>query len=302
LAATLYRPTGARGTGVRQSRHSEDAVDPRNRLNELTNREWLLATKSVWQSIAPPRDPLKAQHPATFSEADVGRMIVFFTKSGGRVLDPFLGSGSTLVACAHSGRSGLGIELVDAWAEVARKRVRRAVDETCQTCRSAVRPDLRVIHGDAREVVASLDPASFDFVCTSPPYWNILRKENGEKQRAERSSKGLATHYSEDPADLGNLPSYEQFLSSLGDVFGACLTVLKPGAYMCIVVSDFRHGPVFYDYHADVTRVVRDAGYILEGITILAQDNKNLYAYGRPYRYVPNVHHQYMLLFSRPRG
>jgi len=299
LAASTQPTRAPRQARSRPAKVPEDQVDPRNRLNALTNRQWLLATKSVWSSIAPPRDELKARHPATFSEADVGRAIRFFTKPDGRVLDPFLGSGSTLVACAETGRSGVGIELIHEWADTAEERVRRALEKCQDDGRSE--PDLRIRQGDARSVLGELDERSFDFVVTSPPYWSILRKDKGQKQRKERMDKGLPTRYSDEPGDLGNIPEYGDFIDNLGLVFAGCLRALRPGAYACVVVSDFRHGPVFYDYHADVTRVVKDEGFILEGITILYQESKNLYAYGRPYRYVPNVHHKYMLLFSRPR-
>lgn len=290
-----------RGVAPRSApRPEENQVDPRNRLNDLTNREWLLATKSVWFSISPPRDPLKARHPATFSEADVARAIRFFTKRGGWVLDPFVGSGSTLVACAETGRNGLGIELCAEWAETANERVRRALEH--QREREACELSLQVVQGDSRAVVGALERDRFDFLITSPPYWRILSKRPGQKQRRERENRGLPTRYSDDDNDLGNIDSYEGFLDSLQQVFAGALPLLRPGAYACVIVSDFRHGPEYYDYHSDVTRIMKSAGYILEGITILAQDNKNLYAYGRPYRFVPNVHHQYLLLFSRPRG
>ena len=96
--------------------HGQTQVDPRNLLNELTNRQWMMETKSVWFSRPPQRDELKAQHPATFAESDIIRLIEFFTRPGMTVLDPFLGSGSTLVACAQCGRAGVGIELVEHWA------------------------------------------------------------------------------------------------------------------------------------------------------------------------------------------
>ena len=51
-----------------------------NNLNDLSNVEWLTFTKSVWQSRPPPRDELKEQHPATFAENDVEKLILFFTK------------------------------------------------------------------------------------------------------------------------------------------------------------------------------------------------------------------------------
>ncbi|MCX6346243.1 MAG: DNA methyltransferase, partial [Armatimonadetes bacterium] len=98
-------------------------TDLRNKMNELSNTDWMIETKSVWFSRPPFRDKLKAQHPATFAESDIVRLIEFFTKPGQRVLDPFLGSGSTLVACAQTDRNGTGVELVEHWAEIARQRI-----------------------------------------------------------------------------------------------------------------------------------------------------------------------------------
>jgi DNA modification methylase len=312
-----------------------DDVDPRNRLNDLSNREWLKATKSFWISAAgreptdldaqaweafvawlreqrgdaateqlleqvvpsfvfsrtPPRSKLKSRHPATFSELDVARLICLFTRLGGRVLDPFVGTGSTLIACAQHERVGVGIELSAEWAEVARERLReeagpRGAEQT-------------VIEADAREELPKLPAESFDLLLTSPPYWSVLRKKPGLKAQAERVSKGLATHYSESGADVGNIEEYDAFLETLGSIFAPALPALKPGAYACVIVSDFRHGSRFVMHHADVARVLEGVGYPLKAITILAQDNKNLYPFGIPRHFVSNVHHQYILIHQR---
>lgn len=267
----------------------EASVDPRNSLNGLTNREWMVETKSVWFSRPPQRDELKAQHPATFAESDIVRLIEFFTKSGGTVLDPFLGSGSTLVSCARTARKGIGIELVEHWAEIARQRVDGEESALEQT----------ILTGDARQMLAEIEDESVDFVVTSPPYWSILRKDLDHKVKAERKSKGLETRYSDDENDLGNTESYGEFLEELAKVFAECARTLRPKRYMAVVVSDFRHGSKFIAYHADISTVMESVGFTLEGITILAQDSKNLYPYGIPFAFVSNIHHQYILIFRR---
>ena len=262
-------------------------IDPRNTLNELTNTEWMVETKSVWFSHPPQRDKLKAQHPATFAESDIIRLIEYFTKPGQMVFDPFLGSGSTLVACAQCERRGVGIELVEEWADVARQRVADVGSPIEQSIHA----------GDSRDVIRTFDDDSFDFIVTSPPYWMILRKDLDHKVKSERKSKGLSTRYSDEKNDLGNVESYDEFLVELEKVFSECMRVLKGKKYMCVVVSDFRHKSRFVAYHSDITRVVESVGFTLEGITVLVQDNKNLYPYGIPFAFVSNIHHQYILVF-----
>ncbi len=306
-----------------------------NKLNDLSNREWLCETKSFWHaagdersawtqerrqqladwvretfgdsqaeelldqlipgsvySIAPPRDELKLQHPATYSERDIERLIRLFTKAGQIVLDPFVGTGSTLLACHACNRSGIGIELVPQWADVCRERLRVA---------GIAEGTHQVIEGDAATELARLPEASADFVVTSPPYWSILGKNTGMKAQAERVDRGLATHYSNEEADLGNVADYEQFLEGLERIFAGCERVMRPGAYLACVVCDFRHGPKFYLYHADVARVIERAGVDLKGVTILLQDSKNLYPFAIPHAFVSNVHHQYILIHQKPK-
>ncbi len=283
-----------------------------NNLNDLSNVEWLTFTKSVWQSRPPPRDELKEQHPATFAENDIEKLILFFTKRGGMVLDPFLGSGSTLIACLNTGRKGLGVELVDKWIAISNQRLERAKQfgGSPLTIRTEFARDrgellrqspLQILQGDSRDVLKGVGSESFDFIVTSPPYWAILTKARDHKSKRERLSKGLPTKYSEDKRDLGNAPSYHDFLHELTKVFGECYRVLKQGKYMVIIVSDFRHGSKFVPFHNDLSKAVQKVGFSLEGITILVQDSKNLYPYGMPYAFVSNIHHQYILIFRKMR-
>ncbi len=88
----------------------------------------------------------------------------------------------------------------------------------------------------------------------------------------------------------------------LADIRGACLRPLRAGRFMTVIVSDVRHGPRFYLYHADLAAKLEDRGWQLKGITILAQDNKNLYPFGVGSHFVSNIHHQYILILQKPKA
>lgn len=66
-------------------------------------------------------------HPTVKPLALMRWMVRLVTPEGGRVLDPFAGSGSTLVAAAMEGREAVGIELDPAHCETARRRVQEAL-------------------------------------------------------------------------------------------------------------------------------------------------------------------------------
>ena len=149
-------------------------------------------------------------------------------------------------------------------------------------------------------MLAKLGAESVDLLLTSPPYWSVLRKKPGLKAKAERVDHGLPTHYSDSADDLGNIEDYEAFLATLGGIFELAVPLLRPGSYACVVVSDFRHGKDFVMHHADVARVLEGVGLPLKAITILAQDNKNLYPFGIPYHFISNIHHQYILIHQKP--
>jgi DNA modification methylase len=276
-------------------------VSPKNKLNELTAKEWLPETVSVWRQKGlganHPDAQIERLHPAPFSFTDVTRLIKFFSKSGQCVLDPFVGIGSSLKAAALCGRRGVGIELSPIFAELARKRLSQELKNGLPD-----HPKQEVLEGDARIVLPTLTPNSFDFVVTSPPYWQILHKKD-HKAIKDRESKGLATRYSEDdPRDLGNIDSYELFLKELVKIFSECSQLLKPNAYMAVVVGDFRDGSKYCMFHSDLaSHLESQTPFVLKGLTVLYQPHKRVFPYGYPAAFVPNLHHQYIVIMRNEK-
>ena len=272
---------------------------PVNKLNNLSSKEWIVETVSVWNQKGlgrnHPDTKIEKEHPAPFSYTDIGRLIKFFTKEGGVVLDPFVGIGSTLKACAVNNRAGVGIDLNKKYVELSKKRLKdELTDELLNT-------NQKVLLGDSINVIDKLETNSIDFVVTSPPYWNILNKKD-HKAKQERENKGLDTKYSEDKRDLGNIEEYENFLNKLQKIFKKCIRVLKNEAYMAIVVSDFRDKSEYIMFHADLAYKLKDLGYQIKGMKVLYQRHKRIFPYGYPYSYVPNIHHQNIIIVQNKKN
>ena len=274
------------------------SVHPRNNLNDLTAKEWITRTVSVFVQKGLGKNSEEAKyeklHPAPFSFQDVSRFIEFFTKKGDLVLDPFVGVGSTLKAAALLERRSVGIELNRKFVELARKRLKAEVPH--EILASSV---CEVVQGDIREELIKIADMSVDFIVTSPPYWGILDKID-HKVRAERLSNGYMHNYGNEEKDLAKISNYDEFVAVLSEIFIQLSGKLNEKKYMVIIVGDFRNKDKYHMFHADLSRELERSNYLkLKGITILYQKFKKVYPYGYPYAFVPNLHHQYALILQK---
>lgn len=73
------------------------------------------------------KDAYIFEHPAIFPEQLAKDHIISWSNPGDLVLDPFMGSGTTLVAAKNLGRRAIGIEIEEKYCEIAVKRLRQEV-------------------------------------------------------------------------------------------------------------------------------------------------------------------------------
>ena len=66
----------------------------------------------------------KPNHPSPKPIDFMNKIIIRFTKENDIILDPFLGSGTTAVACKELGRNYIGIEISPGYCEIARNRIK----------------------------------------------------------------------------------------------------------------------------------------------------------------------------------
>jgi len=262
-------------------------VHPKNKLNNLTGKEWILFSKS-WFLFNALHSDLKeeravaketAAHPATFSPTMISEFIRFFTKEGQVVLDPFAGIGSTLVACDRTGRKGIGIELSKKYAKIAKMRTKQ-----------------EVIVGDARDISKMKLPA-IDYSITSPPYWNILHRSTGNfKERREKNN--YDTKYSEEQTDLGNIDNYDTFIEEIFNIYKQIYAILKNKGYITVIIKNVKKQGKLYPLAWDLAKKLGEL-YVLKDEKIWIQDKVRLAPYGYPYGWVSNIIHHYCLVLQK---
>ena len=209
------------------------------------------------------------------------------------------------MAALEEGRNAIGIELSERYAEMTRERLsglrHGSVAEVIRAdARDAASPDL---WGEAPVPLDEGGLPRFDFIITSPPYWDMLRKSRGgvHSTHKKRADRGLDTDYGEDSADLGALREYEDFVAQLGLVFEGCAQLLQPKQYMVIVAQNVRVPDGYVRPLAwDIARRVSETSQLtFQGERIWCQDSKKLGIWGYPTTFVPNYHHHYCLIFRR---
>jgi len=270
-----------------------------NKLNELTGKQWIKFTKSWFIHNPPPRSKSKILHPASYPETLIEEFILFFTKKNQIVFDPFLGSGSTLVACKNTGRSGIGIELQKKYANISRDRLKQERMGTYIEKESELFYD--VITGDSRKLEKLLldkykQIPKIDFCITSPPYWDQLKRANIRQK--ERKEKELDTIYSEDKKDIGNISDYKKFLQEQKKIFDGVYEIMKNKGYLLIITNnvfaDGRLYPLAYD-----TAISLSDKWVLKDEKIWLQNDKPLVPLGVNSAWVGNRHHQFCLIFRK---
>jgi hypothetical protein len=151
-----------------------------NRHNDLDPKSWLKFQKSWFIHTPPPRRKDVIRHPAKFPESLAQEFIEFFTKRGQVILDPMVGTGSTLVAALHAGRHSYGIELNSGYANIASKIITEERNKLGEVVNDLV---ALVLTGDASQLSTfgtEYQIPLIDYVITSPPLLGHVKSSGGK--------------------------------------------------------------------------------------------------------------------------
>ena len=266
-------------------------------INCLTAKEWLKCQLGVWQFYYESRDIRdKKVHPATFPISLCKKVIELFTHQGELVLDPFVGSGSTLVAAQDLNRNAVGFDLQQDYIALCDKRLKQE--------NLFNKAEQIAIADDARNIYKYFEPETVSLIWTSPPYANLLNRKRKNKSRRDRKNEqlGKVEQYSQDKRDLGTM-ELEKYTNVMGDIYESLLPLLKPKARCVINVPDMWWENQRITIHIALVEELRRRGYELRNIIIWDRTNivNRIGIFGWPSNYITmGVTFEYLLDFWRP--
>ena len=225
------------------------------------------------------------------------QVIELFTHEGELVLDPFVGSGTTLVACSDANRNAVGFDLQQDYVDVCESRLRAQPSMFSSAAQVA-------IQDDARNVADYLEPETVSLIWTSPPYANLLNRKRKNKSRRDRNNEqlGRIEQYSQDPRDLGTM-QIDDYAGAMGDIFEKLLPLLRVKGHCVINVPDMWWENKRITIHVSVVEELRKRGYELRNTIIWDRTNivNRIGIFGWPSNYITmGVTFEYLLDFWRP--
>jgi DNA modification methylase len=175
-----------------------------------------------------------------------GNLIRLYSKEGETVLDPMVGSGTTMIEAKSLGRHGIGFDIHSDVVKIAK--------ESCKfRCTKCYEPIIE--QGDARNI-ESIEDESVDFVATHPPYLNIIK---------------YGTKFID--GDLSAISNLQKFCDEIEKVARECYRVLKSGKYCAILIGDTRRRRHYVPLAFSVMQRFLKAGFILKEDVIKVQHN-----------------------------
>ena len=192
-----------------------------NKINDINLYRWKeyedIITDSLW--ILEKRDNTGAHlgwYWGNFIPQIPHQLLLRYTKKGDWVVDPFLGSGTTLIECRRLGRNGIGIELNKEVAEKAKELIEKEYN------RFNVKTDVEIGDSriiDIRNILNKHKVEKIQLIIMHPPYHDIIK-------------------FSKEKNDLSNAKNTDEFLKMFGEVVDNFTPYLEKDRYFALVIGD----------------------------------------------------------------
>lgn len=201
-------------------------------------------------------------------------LILRYSKENDIILDPFLGSGTSLIETKLLRRKGIGIDINPASISLAKENLRFNKNQDYHP---------QIYNGDARNLYMLKDE-SVDLICAHPPYANIIKYSDNIK------------------GDL-SLLEMKDFLVEINKVAKELYRVLKANKYCAVLIGDTRKNKHIVPLGFRVMEEFLKAGFVLKENIIKEQHNCQAtgFWYTRSIEYnFLLIAHEYLFVFRKP--
>lgn len=260
-----------------------------NKINDINLLRWKeydeIITNSLW--LLDKRDTSGAHlgsYWGNFIPQIPHQMMLRYTKKGEWVLDPFVGSGTTLIECKRLGRNGVGVELNEQVVIKAKELIEKESNNSNVTSDIIVGDSTEI---DFKEILKKREINKVQLIIMHPPYHDIIK-------------------FSKDPKDLSNAPSVEKFLEMFGKVVDNIHPFLDKNRYLVIVIGDKYLKGEWIPLSFYVMQEVLKRGYKLKSIIVknfeetrAKRNQKELWRYRALVGGFYVFKHEYILLFKK---
>lgn len=220
----------------------------------------------------------KGDYRGNFAPQIARNVILNYSAEGEIVLDPMMGSGTTLIEARLLNRHALGLDINENALAITQERLNFPVENASKQ---------RVRVGDVRDLSVLKDD-TIDLVLTHPPYANIVKYSDGKN-----------------PADLSSIPNIHEFLDQLESGIRELYRVLKPDHYCAILIGDTRKGQHYVPLSHFVLDRCLKVGFALKEEIIKTQHNTTYGARwtgaARSYKFYL-IMHEHLFILRKPRA
>lgn len=172
-------------------------------------------------------------------------LILKYTKENDIVLDPFCGSGTSLIECKLLNRKGIGIDVNVEALKLAKSRLNFEYNTTYEP---------KLIKGNSTKLQNIIPENKIDFIFAHPPYADIIKYSKDIKE------------------DISRL-NLQEFLNQMNLFSKECYRVLKKGKICSVLIGDIRKNKNVIPLGFYIMNIFIQAGFILKEIIIKEQHN-----------------------------
>lgn len=190
------------------------------KYNDIDMKKWKeyddIITDSLW--IIDKRDKSgvhNASYHGNFIPQIPNQLFKRYTKKGDWILDPFSGSGTTIIEAQRMGRNSIGVELQENVADLSLDLIKQEENPSVTS---------HIVVGDSGTVNIKAELEQYgiqkvQFVIYHPPYWDIIKFSDNEK-------------------DLSNCVTLEDFNKAFGKIIDNTSQFLEKNRYCACVIGD----------------------------------------------------------------